>query len=383
MFGSEKKTGGYPKTGQVVEIPIEDIAQNPEQTRQAFSYEKLLALSVSIAENGLLQPVTVCLQNGRPQLIAGERRLRAAKLACMKRIPCLIADRTERDRAVLTLAENLQREALNPFEEAQAIARLIHVHGLSQEEVAYRLGYAQPTVANKLRLLRLPSEQREKILAAGLTERHARALLRIEDPGLRDTMLDKVIRDKMTVAGTERMVEAALTGRRRKLPPPLLRDVRVFAAATALTATLALNEVLVLQGALTDASYGHLQASEQWLNAPLCAVNVLIALLMLWTSFDLCVRRHTLAWREPEAPEPDRGGAPRSDHGLHMVKWDYLLMAGLPHDLLRRHLRQRLFRGALQRRRELDGPLLGPLQPGGDLPLAVVRALHAGADHRV
>ncbi|MBR7092210.1 MAG: ParB/RepB/Spo0J family partition protein [Clostridia bacterium] len=228
MFGSEKKTGGYPKTGQVVEIPIEDIIQSPDQPRQTFSYEKLLALSVSIAENGLLQPVTVCLQNGKPQLIAGERRLRAAKLAGMKRIPCLIADRTERDRAVLTLAENLQREALNPFEEAQAIARLIHVHGLSQEEVAYRLGYAQPTVANKLRLLRLPADQREKMLAAGLTERHARALLRIEEPALRETLLNKVIRDKMTVAGTERMVEATLTGRRRKLPPPVLRDVRVF-----------------------------------------------------------------------------------------------------------------------------------------------------------
>ena len=208
MFGIPKKEQGYLCSAGVMQIPIEEIGRNPDQTRRNFAYDKLMELAVSIAENGLLQPLTVTFEQGRPVLLAGERRLRAAKLAGLRTVPCVKADREGADRAVLTLAENLQRESLNPFEEAQALARLVQVHGMRQEEIAYRLGYAQPTVANKLRLLRLSAEQRAKMVQAGLTERHARALLRIENEQQRDMLLDRIVREKLTVAGTERMVEA-------------------------------------------------------------------------------------------------------------------------------------------------------------------------------
>ena len=228
MFGTPKKEQGYFCSASVMQIPIDEISRNPDQTRRNFAYDKLMELAVSIAENGLLQPLTVTFEDGHPVLLAGERRLRAAKLAGLRTVPCVRADHEGADRAVLTLAENLQRESLNPFEEAQALARLVQVHGMRQEEIAYRLGYAQPTVANKLRLLRLTAEQRARMVQAGLTERHARALLRIENEQQRDKLLDRIIREKLTVAGTERMVEALCSGKKRVLPPPLLRDVRLF-----------------------------------------------------------------------------------------------------------------------------------------------------------
>lgn len=228
MFGSEKKEKGYIVGGQVLHIPIAEIQPNPDQTRQNFSYEKLLELSISIAENGLLQPITVSFRQGVPYLLAGERRLRAAKLAGLKTIPCISVDKEGVDRAVLTLAENLQREELNPFEEAEAISRLIETYGMKQEEVSYRLGYAQPTVANKLRLLKLSPDHRKKIVEAGLSERHARALLRLDEEVLREKLLNRIIRERLTVAGTERIAEAMYQGKRKKLPPPIVRDIRLF-----------------------------------------------------------------------------------------------------------------------------------------------------------
>lgn len=167
-------------------------------------------------------------------LVAGERRWRAAKMAGMQEIPCIPVEARREKGALLALLENLQREDMNCFEEAEGYARLIEVYGLTQEEAAARLGCSQSAVANKLRLLRLSEEQRTRILAAGLTERHARALLRLPDEGSREAVLWQAAGQQLTVAETERLVEKMLLGepekrgRRRKKPTPLIRDIRLF-----------------------------------------------------------------------------------------------------------------------------------------------------------
>lgn len=210
-------------------IPAGDIQPNPEQPRREFSYEKLLELAQSIGENGLLQPLTITFQQGIPVLIAGERRLRAAKIAGLREIPCIELEAEGVQRTLLALIENLQREDMNCFETAEGIQRLIDTYGMTQEEAANRLGCSQPTVANKLRLLRFPEEERRAILEAGLSERHARALLRIEEAGMRQTALHRIVEEKLTVAQTDRLVADILQGRiKRRKPFPVVRDVRLF-----------------------------------------------------------------------------------------------------------------------------------------------------------
>ena len=163
-------------------IPLGRIRPNPQQPRRSFDEEGLAELAASIRSCGILQPLTVRRAGEGYELVAGERRLRAARIAGLREVPCLVAQVGEEDSALLALMENLQRRDLDCWEEAQAIARLISRYGLSQEEAARRLGRAQPTVANKLRLLRLPEDVRALLRENGLTERHARALLRLQDP---------------------------------------------------------------------------------------------------------------------------------------------------------------------------------------------------------
>ena len=166
-------------------IPLGRIRPNPQQPRQGFDEVGLAELAASIRSCGILQPLTVRRAGDGYELVAGERRLRAARIAGLREVPCLVAQVGEEDSALLALMENLQRRDLDCWEEAAAIARLISRYGLSQEEAARRLGRAQPTVANKLRLLRLPEDVRNLLRENGLTERHARALLRLQDPGRR------------------------------------------------------------------------------------------------------------------------------------------------------------------------------------------------------
>lgn len=231
MFSSGPR---YKNGGKILMIPVEDIRPNPDQPRKAFDQEKLRELAQSLKENGMLQPVTVVLRGNRPVLVAGERRWRAAKMAGLQEIPCIAVEARREKGALLALLENLQREDMNCFEEAEGYARLIEVYGLTQEEAAARLGCSQSAVANKLRLLRLSEEQRARILAAGLTERHARALLRLPDEGSREAVLWQAAGQQLTVAETERLVEKVLLGepekrgRRRKKPTPLIRDIRLF-----------------------------------------------------------------------------------------------------------------------------------------------------------
>lgn len=224
-----KKNKPYPSQGRVWMIPTGDIRPNPTQPRREFPLDKLVELAQSISENGILQPLTIRFEEGVPVLIAGERRLRAARIAGLREVPCVEVEAEPCRRQALTLIENLQREDMNCFEVAQGIRRLMEDYELTQCEAARRLGLSQSAVANKLRLLRLPEEEQREMVAAGLTERHARALIRLEEGALRRIALARVVENKLTVAGTERLVEDLLAGRVRRRPAkPLVRDVRVF-----------------------------------------------------------------------------------------------------------------------------------------------------------
>ena len=229
MWGKDSIQQKYKSSGKVFMIPTGDISPNPDQPRREFSYEKLLELAQSISENGLLQPISITFCDEKPVLIAGERRLRAAKIAGLREIPCIQVQTQGPESALLALIENLQREDMNCFEVADGIVRLIQVYGLTQDEAAQRLGCSQPTIANRLRLLKLTADERHEIVANGLTERHARALLRLSDPTQREQALTRIIAGRLTVVQSERVVEDILEGKcKRKKPLPLVRDVRLF-----------------------------------------------------------------------------------------------------------------------------------------------------------
>ena len=212
-------------------IPLGRIRPNPQQPRRSFDEEGLAELAASIRSCGILQPLTVRRAGDGYELVAGERRLRAARIAGLREVPCLVAQVGEEDSALLALMENLQRRDLDCWEEAQAIARLISRYGLSQEEAARRLGRAQPTVANKLRLLRLPEDVRALLRENGLTERHARALLRLQDPEVQRRAAGDMVRRGMNVAQAEAYVEKLLQS--DQVTPPrgrstyIIKDVRL------------------------------------------------------------------------------------------------------------------------------------------------------------
>jgi ParB family chromosome partitioning protein len=226
-----KRKTKYKSSGKILTIPVNDIQPNPDQPRREFSYEKLLELAQSIDENGLLHPITVTFNEDKPVLVAGERRLRAAKIAGLKEIPCIVVEVSGSRAALLTLIENLQRENMNCFEEAEGIKRLITTYGLTQEEAAHQLGCAQSTIANRLRILRLSQEERDIIIREGLTERHARALLRLDEQQ-RKSALMRIIKNNLNVAQTERLVDEVLgtskPKEKRRNTMPLIRDVRLF-----------------------------------------------------------------------------------------------------------------------------------------------------------
>lgn len=213
-------------------IPLGRIRPNPQQPRRSFDEEGLAELAASIRSCGILQPLTVRRAGEGYELVAGERRLRAARIAGLREVPCLVAQVGEEDSALLALMENLQRRDLDCWEEAQAIARLISRYGLSQEEAARRLGRAQPAVANKLRLLRLPEDVRALLRENGLTERHARALLRLQDPEVQRRAAGDMVRRGMNVAQAEAYVEKLLQS--AQVTPPrgrstyIIKDVRLF-----------------------------------------------------------------------------------------------------------------------------------------------------------
>ena len=219
--------------GGVLSVPVDDISPNPVQPRKVFRDADLMELSCSIAEYGILNPLTVRLRNGRYELVAGERRLRAAKLAGLSEVPCILLDVGLEEASLLALIENLQRRDLDFIEEANGISPLIRMFGMSQEEAARRLGKSQSAVANKLRLLRLPQDVLDSLRSNGLTERHGRALLRLDSADKQRDALEQIIRRDMTVAMTDSYIDALLEAEKEQEKSEqkrtfIMKDVRVF-----------------------------------------------------------------------------------------------------------------------------------------------------------
>lgn len=213
-------------------MPINTVRPNPQQPRRSFDETALRELADSIRAYGILQPLTVRDRGGFYELVAGERRLRAARIAGLREVPCLVAEVGEEDAALLALIENLQRRDLDYMEEAAAIARLIGRYGLSQQQAADKLGKSQPAIANKLRLLRLAPPVIDCLRQYGLTERHARTLLRLTDPEQQLAAARHMGQRGLNVAQAEQYVDA-LTAENRTAPPQrrptyIIKDVRLF-----------------------------------------------------------------------------------------------------------------------------------------------------------
>ena len=221
---------------RVLTLRVEDIRPNPHQPRQTFDDEGLRELASSIRRHGILQPLTVRRMPEGWELIAGERRLRAARLAGLREVPCILLDVNMEDASLIALVENLQRRDLDFIEEANGINQLIRMFGMSQEEAARRIGKSQSAVANKLRLLRLPPDVLEALRQNGLTERHGRALLRLPDGERQRAALLYIIDNGLTVAATDAYIDALLQEPEPEPEPPrpgsrrtfVLKDVRVF-----------------------------------------------------------------------------------------------------------------------------------------------------------
>ena len=234
-------------------IRVSDIVRNPNQPRKYFDPEAIAQLAESIRQYGVLNPLTVRrAPGGGYELVAGERRLRAARVAGLTDVPCLVIAADNEDSSAIALVENLQRRDLDFFEEAEGFRRLIDQYGLTQEEAARKVGKTQSAVANKLRLLRLSEQNMELIRSAGLTERHARCLLRLEQEADRINATNYIIEHDLNVNRAEQYIDALLL---EKQSPPasggerkvvrLIKDVRFF-----------LNTLNRAVGVMVDAGIG-------------------------------------------------------------------------------------------------------------------------------
>lgn len=216
---------------KVVKVPIGQIFPNPYQPRKSFDEAALEELSASIAQYGVLQPLLVSpTEDGRYLLIAGERRLRASRMAKLTEVPVIISDYTTQQIAEIALIENLQREDLHFLEEAEGYEQLMEQFHLTQEAMAARVGKKQSTIANKLRLLRLSPAVRKVLVDAGLSERHARALLKLEDDAKRLEVLEVVVAKNYSVRQTEEYINKLLEDnqqeKRRRMV--IVNDVRIY-----------------------------------------------------------------------------------------------------------------------------------------------------------
>ena len=192
-----------------LQIPVESIVPNPHQPRLQFDDAKLQELASSIKEHGILQPITVTrLPDGNFELIAGERRFQAGKLAGLTTIPALVREAGEREKLELAIIENIQRHNLNPIEEAKAYLRLVDEFNLPQEQVAEKMGKSRSSVANTLRLLHLPVEIQRAVAEGKLSEGHAKALLAIENPEKLRAVFELIMKDELTVRETELQVRS-------------------------------------------------------------------------------------------------------------------------------------------------------------------------------
>jgi ParB family chromosome partitioning protein len=210
------------------QCPVDFIAANPYQPRKEVENAALEQLAASIREKGVLQPLLVRkVENNRYELIAGERRLRAAKLAGLEKVPVIEKDIALSDRLELALIENIQRENLNPLEEAEAYARLMSEFGMTQDSVSKRVGKDRSTIANSVRVLQLPDEVKEDLAAGRISSGHARVLVGLGDPELIKQIRDEIVTNKLSVRETEALVKqmkenkSGTAGNKKKAPPAL------------------------------------------------------------------------------------------------------------------------------------------------------------------
>ena len=201
---------------KVVQIPVSMIIANPEQPRKVFKDSELEELTKSISEYGVLQPLIVKKAEGRHfSLVAGERRLRAASLAGLKTVPAIVKELQDREAALIALVENVQRENLNFLEEARAYKKLMVDFELTQGEIAKRVSKQQSTISNKIRILSLPEDIQDAIIKNGLTERHARALLKLTAQEDRKKVIERVTTNGLNVKQTEKLIEDILAGKEK------------------------------------------------------------------------------------------------------------------------------------------------------------------------
>ena len=222
------------KGGRVVYLPISVIRPNPAQPRTQFAPEALRELAQSIHSFGILQPLSVRRTEDGWELVAGERRLRAARMAGLGEVPCIELRVDEQDAGLLALIENLQRQDLDYIEQAEGLARLMRQYGMSQDQAAHRIGKSQSAVANKLRILKHPPEVLEALRETGLSERHARALLQVEDPQDRLKLLGRAARDaRLLLNALEHSLKTARTAglrarcRREETESEIVLTIRV------------------------------------------------------------------------------------------------------------------------------------------------------------
>lgn len=218
---------------QVLQVPLSKIVSNPYQPRKEFESEALSELADSIRQYGVLQPLLVAPgKDGTYILIAGERRLRASIMAGLGTVPVIVSEYTTQQIAEIALIENLQRKDLHYLEEAEGYEKLVNTFHLTQESMAIRVGKKQSTIANKLRLLRLPVSVRNKLHDSKLTERHARVLLKLENEETQKAVLQKVLKGNLNVRQTEALVEKTLkeNGKLDKKKPRIVivNDVRIY-----------------------------------------------------------------------------------------------------------------------------------------------------------
>ena len=223
------------KSETILELSITDIQPNPFQPRLYFDPTQLEELASSIREYGVLQPVIVRMVDGRYQLVSGERRFRASKLAEKETIPALVRQLSDREVAEMALIENLQREDLNYFEEAEGYARLIQEFQITQEEVARKMGKSQPTIANKLRLLQISERVRREISVDVITERHVRSLLKLKNEDQQLDVLHRIYEKNLNVRQTDDYIETLLIAeeknireQKKKKMMKAIKDMKIF-----------------------------------------------------------------------------------------------------------------------------------------------------------
>lgn len=208
------------ETEEVKQLNVTDIIPNRFQPRSIFLDEKIDELSQTIRTHGIIQPIVVReYEQGKYEIIAGERRWRAVTKLGWDKIPAIIKNLNDTETASVALIENLQREELSAIEEAAAYVKLIEIHGLTQEALAQRLGKGQSTIANKMRLLKLPQEVQEALLQKKISERHARALIALKDPAKQVQMMNEIIEKQFNVKQTEERIVALLEGNKKKAKP--------------------------------------------------------------------------------------------------------------------------------------------------------------------